>query len=131
MKEIFSNLEKTIPVIKNLIYLSEPELIGLPEIRIEDYDGYSYSDSHELTSVMLNIVIKLDSEDEFSELIKHIEKIHISLLNILSKISFDSSGELFKAKVGRGLRINNIMMVHNLKFSMEKLEIDLDVMFSD
>jgi hypothetical protein len=129
MKEIFSNLEKTIPVIKNLIYLSEPELIGLPEIRIEDYDGYSYSDSHELTSVMLNIVIKLDSEDEFSELITHIEKIRISLLNILSKILFDSSGELFKAKVGKGLQINNIMMVHNLNFSMGKLEIDLDVMF--
>lgn len=126
--EIKNNIKKTIPKIKNLIYLSEPNLIGLPDVKLVDYD---YSEEG-LIMVLIQVSFKVDTDQTLSGIINHLNDIDTKLNQLMDKISFDENGNLFSAKVGRGLTNNGISLVTKLEYTFrgEEIDLELDFMFA-
>lgn len=126
--EIKNNIKKTIPKIKNLIYLSEPNLIGLPDVKLVDYD---YSEEG-LIMVLIQVSFKVDTDQILSGIIDHLSDIDTKLNQLMNKISFDENGNLFSAKVGKGLTNNGMSLVSKLEYTFrgEEIDLELDFMFA-
>jgi hypothetical protein len=122
------NVLKTLPKIKNLIYLSEPALIGLPKLSFIDYD---YNEEEGLTMVLIQVSFSVETDPMLKEIVDHLNEIENKLTNIMNKVSFDENGNLFSAKVGKGLINTGTALVSKLNFShrSEEIELELDFMF--
>lgn len=122
-----NNVRKTLPKIKNLIYLSEPTLIGLPEVSLIDYD---YSDEG-LIMILIQVSFSVETDSMLRDIVDHLNEIENKLTNIMNKVSFDENGNLFSAKVGKGLTNSGIALVSKIEFShrSEMLALELDFMF--
>lgn len=121
------NVLKTLPKIKNLIYLSEPALIGLPKLSFIDYD---YSEEG-LSMVLIQVSFSVTTDPMLGEILDHLYEIQNKLMSIMNKISFDENGNLFSAKVGKGLTNSGVALVSRLEFShrSEEIELELDFMY--
>lgn len=121
------NVLKTLPKIKNLIYLSEPALIGLPKLSFIDYD---YNEEG-LSMVLIQVSFSVTTDPMLGEILDHLYEIQNKLMSIMNKISFDENGNLFSAKVGKGLTNSGVALVSKLEFShrTEEIELELDFMY--
>ena len=121
------NVLKTLPKIKNLIYLSEPALIGLPKLSFIDYD---YNEEG-LIMVLIQVSFSVETDPMLGEILDHLYEIQNKLMSIMNKISFDENGNLFSAKVGKGLTNSGVALVSKLEFShrTEEIELELDFMY--
>lgn len=121
------NVLKTLPKIKNLIYLSEPALIGLPKLSFIDYD---YNEEG-LSMVLIQVSFSVTTDPMLGEILDHLYEIQNKLMSIMNKISFDENGNLFSAKVGKGLTNSGVALVSRLEFShrSEEIELELDFMY--
>lgn len=124
--EIKSNLRDSINKIKNLIYLSDPNLFGLPETSLEDLDVVS----GRLEMVLINFKFLIYSEQDLTEVLSTLTEFKEKLFAVLYKISIDSQGNLkpkSKAELFLvGCLVGNISYTHR----DDHITIDVDMMFS-
>lgn len=123
--QIKSNLKGSVNKIKNLIYLSNPEVFGLPEVYLSDFGA----DNKGLFMVLIGVKFEFDSEHEIDEFVYLLTNIKHKLTLIMNKISFDVNGEL-KPKTQSGyVTFSNTLLIDNLKFNRHEGIISLDIVF--
>jgi hypothetical protein len=128
-EETLKRANNSVRKIKNLLYGRHSDLIGLPEVWITDSD---YDKDEGLVMILLEVSFKIYSEPILEEMVAIIDKIDKQLIETMSMVSFDSSGDLFGGKVGSGLKNINSPLVAKLNFSYrdDSIEFVLGFMFS-
>lgn len=128
-EETLKRANNSVRKIKNLLYGRHSDLIGLPEVWITDSD---YDKDEGLVMILLEVSFKIYSEPILEEMVAIIDKIDKQLMETMSMVSFDSSGDLFGGKVGSGLKNINSPLVTKLNFSYrdDSIEFVLGFMFS-
>lgn len=128
--QVISNLKDSLGKIKNLIYLSDPEVFGLPEVSLVDYD---IGDT-ELYMVLIGVKLKVEtySEFELSLVINSLTKVKNKLTLIMDKISFDNDGILKPKSQSGNVMFSHSMLVDTINFSHrdDEIIINLDIFYS-
>ena len=126
MSQLKNTLESQIPIVKNLMYLTEKETFGDVDVRLDDYDY----DKNGLYSVIIRVEFSTFTNPDFSSIADTLTHISEKIDNILQKVSFDLNGKLKKPEVSDINYSGSMVLSMEFIYDDEELKITFHSMFS-
>ena len=126
MSQLKNTLESQIPIVKNLMYLTEKETFGDVDVRLDDYDY----DKNGLYSVIIRVEFYTFTHPDFSSIADTLTHISEKTDNILQKVSFDLNGKLKKPEVSDINYSGSMVLSMEFIYDDEELKITFHSMFS-
>ena len=126
MSQLKNTLESQIPIVKNLMYLTEKETFGDVDVTLDDYDY----DKNGLYSVIIRVEFSTFTNPDFSSIADTLTHISEKIDNILQKVSFDLNGKLKKPEVSDINYSGSMVLSMEFIYDDEELKITFHSMFS-
>lgn len=127
-KEIKQNLIKQLSKVKTFIYASSPDLIGLPEVNLTDFD---INDKRGLLNAIISVKIKIMADHDFDTFVGLLNKMKEKIYELMDKIAFDGNGKLVRPNDDSLLFSGGIMLTDvSYSFNTDDiLTLEVDCMF--
>ena len=126
MSQLKNTIESQIPIVKNLMYLTEKETFGDVDVTLDDYDY----DKNGLYSVIIRVEFSTFTNPDFSSIADTLTHISEKIDNILQKVSFDLNGKLKKPEVSDINYSGSMVLSMEFIYDDEELKITFHSMFS-
>jgi hypothetical protein len=127
MSQLKNTLESQIPIVKNLIYLTEKETFGDIDISLDDLD---YDKKGNLYSAMIMGEFSVFINPDFDSMAGTLTQISRKIDNVFQKVSFDLNGKLKKPEVGDINYSGTMLLKMDFSYDDEELRITFNSMFS-
>lgn len=126
MSELKNTIESQIPIVKNLMYLTEKETFGDADVLLDDYDY----DENGLYSVIIRVEFSTFTHPDFSSIADTITHVSEKVDNVLQKVSFDLNGKLKKPEVSDINYSGSMVLSMEFIYDDEELRIIFHSMFT-
>lgn len=126
MSQLKNTIESQIPIVKNLMYLTEKETFGDVDVTLDDYDY----DKNGLYSVIIRVEFSTFTNPDFSSIADTLTHISEKIDNVLQKVSFDLNGKLKKPEVSDINYSGTMVLSMEFIYDDEELRITFHSMFS-
>lgn len=126
MSQLKNTIELQIPVVKNLMYLTEKETFGDVDVTLDDYDY----DENGLYSVIIRFEFSTFTNPDFNSIADTLTHISEKVDKVLKKVSFDLNGKLKKPEVSDINYSGSMVLSMEFIYDDEELRITFHSMFS-
>jgi hypothetical protein len=126
MSQLKNTLESQIPIVKNLIYLTEKETFGDIDISLDDLDY----DENGLYSVIIRVEFSISTNPDYNSIADTLTHVSEKIDNVLQKVSFNLNGKLKKPEVSDINYSGTMVLSMQFTYDDEELRITSHSMFS-
>jgi hypothetical protein len=126
MSQLKNTLESQIPIVKNLIYLTEKETFSDIDISLDDLDY----DENGLYSVIIRVEFSIFTNPDYNSIADTLTHVSEKIDNVLQKVSFNLNGKLKKPEVSDINYSGTMVLSMVFTYDDEELRITSHSMFS-
>jgi hypothetical protein len=126
MSQLKNTLESQIPIVKNLIYLTEKETFSDIDISLDDLDY----DENGLYSVIIRVEFSISTNPDYNSIADTLTHVSEKIDNVLQKVSFNLNGKLKKPEVSDINYSGTMVLSMQFTYDDEELRITSHSMFS-